>query len=289
MGDLIQCPSCGAAAPAEASSGARRCPACDAAIAGPVLEQKAATQPAASGGASSLTAVKIWLSVLLLAVAAYGGWTMWRWYSLSRRPDNHSEVLLEEVDFSVGRFELTERSGRKFNSGELAGQIWVASFFFASCPGPCAILNGQIAELASEMADEPVTFVSITVDPENDTPQKLGAYAESYIKRANIDPERWLFLTHAHGSEEVIGAICQSRFRVPFAKADHWMKLILVDQQGRVRGHYSATDTTELNRLKRKIQDLRKNPPAAKESEENAKTAGRAPEAKTDDAEKEAV
>jgi cytochrome oxidase Cu insertion factor (SCO1/SenC/PrrC family) len=208
-------------------------------------------------------ALKIWVSVLLLSVGAYLGLSLWRLYD-KRYQETPSNLLLEQAGFEVGDFELTERSGRTFQAKELAGQIWVASFFFSGCPnGQCPMLNHAIADLLTgELADEPVTFVSITVDPANDTPEKLQGYADVYIQPRKLDPQRWLFLTQAQGSEEVIGAICRSRFRVSFAKAAHSMKLALVDQQGVVRGYYSSSDPVDLKRLKRKVQDLKQHPPA---------------------------
>ncbi len=218
------------------------------------------------GGSPRLTALKIWLSVLLLGLAAYGGLTLWRIYS-AKEPDNHSEVLLDRLNLPVGEFELTERSGRTFNSKELLGQIWVVSFFYADCPGACTILNHRIGDLiAGDFAKEPVKFVSISVDPKKDSPHRLVSYAETYVKPRKIDPERWLFLTQAEGSEEMLGAICQSRFGLPFARAAHSEKLVLVDQQGTVRGYYIAGDESEIKRLKRKIEELHAHPPAAKDA-----------------------
>jgi cytochrome oxidase Cu insertion factor (SCO1/SenC/PrrC family) len=202
--------------------------------------------------------------VLLLGLAAYVGLTLWRAYD-RRYQETPSNLVLEQAGFEVGEFELTERSGRTFKASELLGQIWVASFFFSACPnGQCPMLNHAIADqLAGDLADEPVTFVSITVDPANDTPEKLRGYADVYLTPRKLDPQRWLFLTQAQGSEEVIGAICQSRFRVSYAKAAHSMKLALVDQQGVVRGYYSSADPVDLKRLKRKIQELKQQPAKA--------------------------
>ena len=110
-------------------------------------------------------------------------------------------------------------------------------------------------------AEEPIKVVSITVDPVRDTPQRLRSYAETFIERRKIDPQRWLFVTHAQGSEQAIGAICQGSFRVAFARAAHSEKLVLVDQQGIVRGYFSPADALDVKRLKRKIQELRQQPP----------------------------
>jgi protein SCO1/2 len=267
MNAIVRCSSCGREVPRSPSdSRALQCPACGA----PVSASDGDAGGIARGipPSSSLTALKIWLSILLLGLAAYGGVTLWRIYA---RQDNVPPVVVQQADFPVGEFELTERSGRPFNSKELLGQIWVVSFFFGSCPSECPMLNNRIADLiAGELADEPVKFVSISVDPKIDTPQRLTAYADVYLQPRKIDPGRWLFLTQAQGSDEVVGAISQGSFHVPFARATHWMKLILVDQQGYVRGNFSNADPVDLKRLKKKIQELHQRPPAAKEAAKEA-------------------
>src|SRR5437773_1019074 len=120
--------------------------------------------------------------------------------------DRSPPIVAEQLNFPVGEFELTERSGRKFNSKELLGEIWVASFFFGSCPSQCPMMNNQIADqIAGDLASEPVKFVSISVDPKVDSPRRLAEYAELYTKPRRIDPQRWLFLTQAQGSGAVVG------------------------------------------------------------------------------------
>jgi protein SCO1/2 len=213
-----------------------------------------------------LTALKLWLSLLLLGLAAYGGWTFWRIYA-AKPPDNHSETVLNRLNLPVGEFVLTERSGRLFNSQELLGQIWVVSFFYADCPTACPMMNHRIGDLMTrELAEEPVTFVSISVEPRKDSPRRLASYAETYTKPRKIEPQRWLFLTQADGNEELLGAICQSSFGLMYGKAAHSEKLVLVDQQGTVRGYYDVSDDIDIKRLKKKIDELRRNPPAAKDT-----------------------
>lgn len=214
-------------------------------------------------------ALRVWASVFLLALAAYGGLTLWRMYDASRRPYVNQPVYVEETGFQVADFTLTERSGRPFHSQELAGQIWVASFFYAGCPGQCVMLNQAIADqLGGDLAKEPtptqpVKFVSISVDPQNDTPERLSEYADRYLQSRKIDAGRWLFLTDPRGSREVIGAVSQASFKVPFSMLDHSSKLILVDQQGMVRGYYAATNPEDLKRLRKQIRELHEKPPTA--------------------------
>lgn len=149
----------------------------------------------------------------------------------------------------VGAFQLTERSGEEFASSSLAGQVWVASFFFTKCPGACLRLNSAIAEIRQELGEAPVTFVSITVDPETDTPEALRKYADHY----GADPKRWLFLT---GTLPQIKHLAEESFQVSVERVTHSDRLILIDRTGRVRGTYRGTDPQDVARFKRRLVEL---------------------------------
>lgn len=178
----------------------------------------------------------------------------------------------------VGEFQLIERSGGLFDSRSLQGHVWIASFFFAACPGQCLRMNNALAELHKELsaAGSDVRLVSITVDPENDTPAVLAKYANHY----QADPERWLFLTTStdpavegaappaelpadrRGIQQIqrIGNEC---FRLPVQRQDHSSRLVLVDRAGMTRGYYSGTDEAQLKLLRRKLTELLAEPAAS--------------------------
>ena len=82
--------------------------------------------------------------------------------------------------FEVPKFTFTERSGEPFDSTSLLGKIWVADFFFTSCPGTCLMLSKRMKEIHEATAKNGgVRLVSISTDPEADTPEVLGKYAAS--------------------------------------------------------------------------------------------------------------
>src|SRR6476619_3026785 len=94
-----------------------------------------------------------------------------------------------DLDYPVGAFALTERSGRTVTDKDLRGTVWVASFIFTRCNGPCPQVTSTVAQLQAEFKDVPgVKFVTFTVDPTRDDLAALREYAN--IRRA--DPERWL-------------------------------------------------------------------------------------------------
>src|SRR5262245_3008746 len=92
----------------------------------------------------------------------------------------------------VGDFALTERSGRTVTNADLLGKVWVASFVFTRCTGPCPQVSGTVARLQKDLEGEKdVRLVTFTVDPEHDNANELREYAAHF----GAYPDRWLFLT----------------------------------------------------------------------------------------------
>ncbi|MFN0106663.1 MAG: SCO family protein [Bryobacteraceae bacterium] len=146
---------------------------------------------------------------------------------------------------TVPPFELVAQTGAPFSSARLRGTPWLASFFFASCNGPCPRMNTAIYELQERTYPyKGLKFLSFTVDPERDTPEALAAYA----KRYKADPERWYFLT---GARETISALARDGFQAGALDTaqSHSARIMLVDGQGRVRGHYSTTEKEDIDAL----------------------------------------
>lgn len=133
----------------------------------------------------------------------------------------------------IDKFTLTERSGKQFKSTDLDGKVWAASVFFADCPGECHQQNLAISQFAKEFGPEGVTFVSLTCNPERDTPERLREYARNYTKSDN----EWLFLT---GDLNYIRRVGAEYLGVPIDKATHGSRLILFDKWGNIRGYYST-------------------------------------------------
>jgi cytochrome oxidase Cu insertion factor (SCO1/SenC/PrrC family) len=199
------------------------------------------------------TAVKAWLTFVLLAVGVYGVYSGWRIYQrleAARRPQVTVTTVAEPLyGYQVEPFQLTDQSGEPFDSKQLDGQVWVASFFFSSCPGACLKMNNTIARLQEEMRDTGVRFVSITVDPEYDTPEELEKYARHY----GADSQRWTFLT---GPEADLKRVAMEQFKVAFGRGTHSEKFFIVDGGGTVRGGYRSTEDAQIILLKRKVKEL---------------------------------
>jgi cytochrome oxidase Cu insertion factor (SCO1/SenC/PrrC family) len=149
--------------------------------------------------------ITLWSVALLLGLL---GAAMWTWQGTRSgwpsAQDNSLEGL--QVFGTIPEFSLTERSGRQVTLAELRGKVWLADFIYTHCTDTCPLQTAELARLQANLATEPaVRFVSITVDPAEDTPGVLAEYAS----RFGADRERWLFLT---GQKRAIYTLAQKGF-----------------------------------------------------------------------------
>ena len=145
-------------------------------------------------------------------------------------------------------FSLVGVDGKPFGSAELRGQVYVVNFFFTSCRSICPAIMKGMARLQDGFAARNfagIRLVSISVDPERDTPEVLGAYG----KELGVDPLRWTLLT---GDPEKVRRLVVDGFKTPLAAPApeapgpidiaHTGKLVLVDGLGRIRGYYDSNE-----------------------------------------------
>ena len=187
-----------------------------------------------------LDAIPYWLSLMVLLVACYGGW---KWYQVRQFEASREFGGVAFAGPPLKEFELTERSGEPFRSADMRGKVWVASFFFASCPGQCPRLNANIKHLHEQPELADVTWVSITVDPDNDTLPVLRDYADRY----RADPRRWLF---CRGEFDYIKRVGEDFFKLEVSWKGHKDYAVVVDRQGKVRGMYDATSINQSQKLR---------------------------------------
>ncbi len=155
--------------------------------------------------------------------------------------------------YPVGNFSLTERTGRTVTRDDLLGKVWVASFVFTRCTGPCPQVTGTVARLQSELGDrDDVRLVTFTVDPDRDNPGELRQYADHF----GADRDRWLFLT---GPREEVYKLLREGFRVgverndardvrPGQEVTHSTRLALVDRKGHVRAYFDGRQVDDEGR-----------------------------------------
>jgi protein SCO1/2 len=156
------------------------------------------------------------------------------------------------VYWQIPSFHLTSQSGEPFDSKSLEGNIWVADFIYTTCPGPCPRMTSQMRGVQTAVASMPgVKLVSFTVDPKNDTPAALAAYATRY----RAEPGRWFFLT---GDQAALEALCRNGFKLGDVdgRMEHSTRFVLVDGHSRVRGFYSPSDDGAVPKLLHDIRTL---------------------------------
>ena len=137
----------------------------------------------------------------------------------------------------VPGFSLTDQRGQPVTRESLLGKVWVADFIFSSCPGACLEMTKHMGSIKSALpAGDDVRAVTFSIDPKNDTPSKLAAYAE----RNGASP-RWIFLT---GDRAVTARVANEGFLFPLssdpASFEHSERIAVVDKTGTVRGWFDS-------------------------------------------------
>jgi protein SCO1 len=165
----------------------------------------------------------------------------------------------DTVFHRVGDFRLQDQTGQTVSQRNLDGGLYVASFFFATCPQVCPRLNTQLQRVQEKFRkEERVKLVSYTVDPEHDSVTVLAAYAQQY----GALPGKWSFLT---GPKDSINRLAVEEYKVttpgPSMLAGtmgllHSQRLVLVDRDKHIRGMYDGLDPKEIDRLMTEIRIL---------------------------------
>jgi len=135
----------------------------------------------------------------------------------------------------VGDFQLIDQNGGLVEAAALDGKVWVANFIFTSCSSECLVLSHRMRNLQRAFEENPdVRFVSFSVDPGTDTPERLAKYA-----RSQGAADGWSFLT---GDRDAVDAIVRQRFLLPVAEAAqasgtfiHSDRFVVVDRSGMIR------------------------------------------------------
>ncbi|WP_437339165.1 SCO family protein [Sorangium sp. So ce394] len=210
--------------------------------------------PARRRGRLRPVRIGLWVSALA-GLAVFGA------VSRAREAPASPPVLGEMPAFS-----MTDQDGRPVTRESLRGQTLIVDFFYASCPVSCPRLSAQMAAFQERLAQRgeargqalPIHLISITLDPENDTPDVLRSYAARYSSGRGA----WSFLS---GRSEELNRVVVKGFKVRFERADpsaglgaimHGEWFVLVDGQGRIRGYYQIGDEERMNELVRDAERL---------------------------------
>ncbi|MCE2742197.1 MAG: SCO family protein [Fluviicola sp.] len=157
-------------------------------------------------------------------------------------------------------FAYLNQDSVMIKSTSMKGKVWIAEFFFTSCPTICPTMTKQMIRLNNDTKDigQYLQFMSFSINPKNDTPSEL----RKYIAKNKITAKNWQFFT---GNEAATHDLGINYFQI-FAGQDaesaggyaHSGAFTLVDREGYVRGVYLGTDPKEVNRLKIDLRKLLK-------------------------------
>ena len=183
-----------------------------------------------------------------------------------------AQVPPPRVMGKVPPFVLTDEGDVPFISHYLHGKVWIVTFIFTRCRSTCPRQSAEFAKLQETLAEHPqwddIGLLSITVDPETDTPGVLAGYA----KRYNADPAHWHFLT---GDRAAIWDLCKNGFKLPvFETRDnpemiisHSQSFILIDRNMQIRGYYDGLNEKARAKLHRDLEPILAEPrPAVRRS-----------------------
>ena len=160
------------------------------------------------------------------------------------------------------QFTFTAQDGKTVSTGDFKGKIWVANFIFTRCAGPCPMMTSRMAEVNQALGNKAtdVELVSITVDPEYDTPEVLKQYGE----QVGASPDRWKFLTGPKEQVEtvVMKGFLQALAREPSGTPIHSTRFVLVDREGWMRNFLDGSDPELPQKLLMDIGDLLRESPS---------------------------
>jgi protein SCO1/2 len=141
------------------------------------------------------------------------------------------------------QFALQNQFAKRFTDADLRGRVVVVDFIFTSCPDVCPLLTEQLGALRKRMpVDAPLSFVSFSVDPEHDTPERLRAFAQQH--GANVDNFWFLTGPIAEVKRVVTLGFKQAMQAEPVQEGKprnvlHGTHFVLVDQRGEIRGFFA--------------------------------------------------
>jgi len=150
-------------------------------------------------------------------------------------------------------FHLSDQRAAPFTTDSMRGHVSVVDFIFTRCHSSCPRLTARMGELQARLAADrsDARLVSISVDPDNDTPPVLADYAA----KSHADASRWTFVTGPY--DDVARAVVLG-FKISAAKiatgagdsdVTHGDWFVLVDRTGAIRGYYPTEEDGDFQRL----------------------------------------
>jgi protein SCO1/2 len=158
----------------------------------------------------------------------------------------------------ISEFKLVDQLGDTISNDAFDGKIYVADFFFTTCPSICPKMTANLKELSEfYKADNDIMFLSHSVTPVRDSVPVLAEYGKEH----GADPAKWKLVT---GSKKHIYELARRSYFAVTTEGDggdadfiHTENFILVDKERKIRGFYDGTSKEDMDRLKSDITILR--------------------------------
>lgn len=172
----------------------------------------------------------------------------------------NEELVAQEIQHvrkyhTIADFSLTNQNGKTVTQADYNNKIYVADFFFTTCPTICPIMTKNMVSLQEKIMDDPeVLLLSHSVTPQIDSVAQLKRYA---IEKGIID-EKWNLVT---GDKKDIYELARKSYLAVKTDGDggpfdmiHTENFILVDKEKRIRGFYDGTKEEDIKKL---LEDLK--------------------------------
>jgi len=167
-------------------------------------------------------------------------------------PENQIITKTQKADFGQAPvFEFVDQNGELFSSKSIDGP-WLFNVFFTRCNGPCPMTLSNLMKLSEEIGDRHnLQIISVSVDPEYDSPEKLKKYA----KANKLALPRWRFLS---GELAEVNKVIEQGFKLG-AMDDpklHTTRVVVIDKNDIVRGYALGAESDDYTKLLSKVKEL---------------------------------
>jgi len=168
-----------------------------------------------------------------------------------------STVQYVAKNHTIADFSFTNQNGKTITQNDYKGKIYVADFFFTTCPSICPIMATNMEWLQKQIKNDPkVMLLSHSVTPDTDTPAVLKEYA----KKKGVIDSKWNLVT---GKKEDIYYIARKSYLAVKTSSSkelydmvHTENFILVDTKGRIRGFYNGTNLDKEVKGEKNVKQL---------------------------------
>jgi protein SCO1 len=160
----------------------------------------------------------------------------------------------DTVYHTIPFWNFTNQDGKTISKIDYQETVYVAYYFFTHCPTICPFMTKQAKRLQEETKELPIKFIAHTVDPQNDSSQRLKFYADEY----QFDYSNFNFVT---GDKKSLYTLGVEGYLIPSQEDAlapggflHSEMFVLIDKKSRIRGYY---DGTEINQVDQLIKDIK--------------------------------